>query len=337
MIKEAIHKLVLGQNLDTEETEQVMGEIMSGKATNAQISTFLTALRIKGETVEEITACAKVMRDMAVRLQTNGDVLEIVGTGGDEVGTFNISTTSAFVISAGGVSVAKHGNRRVSSGSGAADVLEKLGAKITITAEQSEQVLNDCGFAFMFAPDYHSSMKYAAPVRKEIGIRTIFNILGPLTNPAFATMQLMGVYDDSLVKPMAEVLKNLGIKAGMVVCGDHKLDEATVTGDNLVCEIKNGEIKEYTINAESLGFKKAALEDIIGGTPDENAQIARDILSGKLTGAKRDTVVLNSALCFYIADKAKTVEDGIKLAQEMIDSGKAYKRLEKYIALTNKY
>ena len=232
---------------------------MGGEATNAQISAFLTALRIKGETVDEITACARVMRDMAVRLKTNGDVLEIVGTGGDEVGTFNISTTSAFVIAAGEVTVAKHGNRSVSSKSGAADVLEKLGAKITITAEQNEKVLNDCGFAFMFAPGYHSSMKYAAPVRKEIGIRTVFNVLGPLTNPAFATMQLMGVYEDSLVKPMAQVLKNLGIKFGMVVCGDHKLDEATVTGDNLVCEIKNGEIKEYTINPETFGFNKASL------------------------------------------------------------------------------
>lgn len=337
MIKEAIHKLVLGENLGTEETEEVMSEIMSGKATNAQISAFLTALRIKGETVDEITACARVMRDMAVRLKTNGDVLEIVGTGGDEVGTFNISTTSAFVIAAGGVTVAKHGNRSVSSKSGAADVLEKLGAKITITAEQNERVLNDCGFAFMFAPGYHSSMKYAAPVRKEIGIRTVFNVLGPLTNPAFATMQLMGVYEDSLVKPMAQVLKNLGITSGMVVCGDHKLDEATVTGDNLVCKIKNGEIKEYTINPETLGFKKASLEDIIGGTPEENAQITRDILSGKLTGAKRDTVVLNSALCFYIADKVETVEDGIKLANELIDSGKAYEQLEKYVSLTNKY
>lgn len=337
MIKEAIHKLVLRENLNTDETEQVMSEIMSGKATNAQISAFLTALRIKGETVDEITACARVMRDMAVKFETNGDVLEIVGTGGDEVGTFNISTTSAFVISVGGVSVAKHGNRSVSSKSGAADVLEKLGAKITITAEQSEQVLNDCGFAFMFAPCYHSSMKYAAPVRKELGIRTVFNVLGPLTNPASASMQLMGIYDDSLVKPMAQVLKNLGVKSGMVVCGDHRLDEATVTGDNLVCEIKNGEIKEYTINAEDFGLKKAALEDIVGGTPDENAQIARDILSGKLTGAKRDTVVLNAALCFYIADKAKTLRDGIRLAQKMIDSGKAYKCLEKYIALTNKY
>lgn len=337
MIKEAIHKLVLGQNLETEETEKVMSEIMSGKATNAQISAFLIALRIKGETVEEITACAKVMRDMAVKLNTNGDVLEIVGTGGDEVGTFNISTTSAFVISAGGVTVAKHGNRSVSSKSGAADVLENLGAKITITPEQNEQVLPECGFAFMFAPGYHSSMKYAAPVRREIGIRTIFNVLGPLTNPAFASMQLMGVYDDSLVRPMAKVLKNLGIKSGMVVCGEHKLDEATVTGDNFVCEIKNGEIKEYTINPEALGFKKASLEDIIGGTPAENAQITRDILSGKITDAKRDIVILNSALCFYIAEKVKTIEDGIKFAAEIIDSGRANKQLEKYVSLTNKY
>lgn len=337
MIKEAIHKLVSGQNLETEETEKVMSEIMSGEATNAQISAFLTALRIKGETVDEITACAKVMRDMAVRLNTKSDVLEIVGTGGDEVGTFNISTTSAFVISAGGVTVAKHGNRSVSSKSGAADVLENLGAKITITPEQSEQVLEECGFAFMFAPGYHSSMKYAAPVRKEIGIRTVFNVLGPLTNPAFASMQLMGVYDDSLVRPMAEVLKNLGVKSGMVVCGEHRLDEATVTGENLVCEIKNGNIKEYTINPEALGFKKAALEDIIGGAPAENAQITRDILAGKITGAKRDTVVLNSALCFYIAGKVETVESGIKLAAEIIDSGKAKEQLEKYISLTNKY
>lgn len=337
MIREAIHKLVLGENLSIEETKTVMREIMEGNATNAQIAAFTTALRIKGETVDEITACASVMREKAVRFNTNGDVLEIVGTGGDEVGTFNISTTSAFVISAGGVPVAKHGNRSVSSKSGAADVLENLGAKITLTHEQSEQVLANCGFAFMFAPGYHASLKYAAPVRKEIGIRTVFNILGPLTNPAFAPLQLMGVYEDALVRPMAEVLKNLGVKSGMVVCGDHRLDEATVTGDNLICEIKDGEIKEITLNPEALGFKRVALDEIIGGNPEENAQITRDVLSGKTTGAKRDIVILNSALCFYIAGKAAAIEDGVKLAAEVIDSGKASAQLDKYVSLTNQY
>lgn len=337
MIKEAIHKLVLGESLGIDETKTVMREIMEGQATNAQIAAFSTALRIKGETVDEITACASVMREKAVRFNTNGDVLEIVGTGGDEVGTFNISTTSAFVISAGGVPVAKHGNRSVSSKSGAADVLEKLGAKITLSHEQSEQLLADCGFAFMFAPSYHASLKYAAPVRKEIGIRTVFNILGPLTNPAFAPLQLMGVYEDELVRPMAEVLKNLGVKSGMVVCGDHRLDEATITGDNLICEIKDGEIKEITLSPEKLGFKKASLEEIIGGTPDDNAQITRDILSGRITDAKRDTIVLNSALCFYISGKTASVEDGVSLAANIIDSGRAKAQLDKYISLTNQY
>lgn len=337
MIKESIHKLVLGENLDIEETKTVMREIMEGEATNAQIAAFITALRIKGETVDEITACASVMREKAVKLNTSDSVFEIVGTGGDEVGTFNISTTSAFVISAGGVAVAKHGNRSVSSKSGAADVLENLGAKITLSHEQSERVLADCGFTFMFAPNYHASLKYAAPVRKEIGIRTVFNILGPLTNPAFAPLQLMGVYEDSLVRPMAEVLKNLGVTSGMVVCGDHRLDEATVTGDNLICEIKDGKIREFTLDPKTLGFKKAALDDIIGGTPEDNAQITLDILCGKLKDAKRDTIVLNSALSFYIAGKTATIEGGVVLANEIIDSGKARVQLEKYVSLTNEY
>lgn len=337
MIKNSIHKLVLGENLSAKETEEVMRGIMEGKATNAQIAAFITAMRIQGETVDEITECAKVMREKAVRFNTNSEVLEIVGTGGDEVGTFNISTTAAFVIASGGVPIAKHGNRSVSSKSGAADVLENLGAKITLSHEQSEAVLEKCGFAFMFAPKYHSSLKYAAPVRKEIGIRTVFNILGPLTNPAFASMQLMGVYEDRLVRPMAEVLRNLGVKSGMVVCGDHKLDEATVTGDNLICEIRNGEIKDMTINPEDFGFKKAPLDEIIGGTPAENAQITKEVLSGSIKDAKRDIVVFNSALCFYIAGKSETVEEGIKLAEELIDSGKAMAQLNEYIALTNQY
>ena len=236
MIQKAIHELVENKNLDFETTKEVMDEIMSGNATQAQISSFLTALRMKGETIDEITACATVMRDKAVKLSPPFPVMDIVGTGGDEVGTFNISTTSAFVAAAGGIRVAKHGNRSVSSKSGAADVLERLGAELALTAQQAETVLEDTGMCFLFAPAYHSSMKYAAPVRKEIGIRSIFNILGPLSNPAGASMQLLGVYSRDLVEPLAQVLANLGVTRGMVVCGGDGLDEATLTGPTHVCE-----------------------------------------------------------------------------------------------------
>ena len=321
MIQKAIHQLVERADLDFDTTKAVMDEIMSGEATQAQISSFLTALRMKGETIDEITACATVMRDKAVKLTPAFPVMDIVGTGGDEVGTFNISTTSAFVAAAGGIRVAKHGNRSVSSKSGAADVLECLGVKQT-------------GMCFLFAPAYHSSMKYAAPVRKEIGIRSIFNILGPLSNPAGASMQLLGVYSRELVEPLAQVLANLGVKRGMVVCGGDGLDEATLTGPTHVCEIRFGQLSSYDMTPEELGLTACKLEELIGGTPQENAAITRDILSGRLTGPKRDVVVLNAALSLYLGIDDCTVKDCIKKARDIIDSGAAIGKMEEFIRAT---
>lgn len=337
MIKEAIHELVEGKDLTYEKTKEVMDEIMSGKATDAQIASFITALSIKGETIEEITACAEVMRGKGVKLDKKGlEVFEIVGTGGDRVGTFNISTTAAFVIAGAGVPVAKHGNRSVSSRSGAADVLENLGANLTLTPEQNEKVLEKCHICFMFAPTYHSSMRYAAHARRETGIRSVFNILGPLTNPAAAEYQLMGVYSDKLVEPLAKVLQNLGVKRGAVVCGASRLDEMTVTDSNLICEIKDGKLSTYTVNAEDFGMKKVPLEEILGGSPEDNAQITNDVLSG-VKDSKRDTVVLNAGMSLYLAGKADTIADGVKLAQETIDSGKAKAKLDEFIRATNEF
>lgn len=337
MIKNAIHELIEGKNLDYSETKEVMGEIMDGNATDAQIASFITALSIKGETIDEITACAEVMREKGKKLDKKDlDVFEIVGTGGDQVGTFNISTTAAFVIAGAGVPVAKHGNRSVSSKSGAADVLEKLGANLNLTPEQNEKVLEKCHICFMFAPTYHSSMRYAAPARRETGIRSVFNVLGPLTNPAAAEYQLMGVYCDELTEPLAKVLQNLGVKRGATVCGASRLDEMTVTGTNLVCEINNGEISTYKVNAEDYGLKKVPLEAILGGSPDDNAQITFDVLSG-VKDSKRDTVVLNAGMSLYLAGAAATIADGIKLAQDTIDSGKAKAKLEEFVKATNEF
>ena len=334
MIQKAIHQLVERADLDFDTTKAVMDEIMSGEATQAQISSFLTALRMKGETIDEITACATVMRDKAVKLTPAFPVMDIVGTGGDEVGTFNISTTSAFVAAAGGIRVAKHGNRSVSSKSGAADVLECLGVKLALTADQAGAVLEQTGMCFLFAPAYHSSMKYAAPVRKEIGIRSIFNILGPLSNPAGASMQLLGVYSRELVEPLAQVLANLGVKRGMVVCGGDGLDEATLTGPTHVCEIRFGQLSSYDMTPEELGLTACRLEELIGGTPQENAAITRDILSGRLTGPKRDVVVLNAALSLYLGIDDCTVKDCIKKARDIIDSGAAIGKMEEFIRAT---
>lgn len=331
MIQEAIHQLVEKQDLDYETAKKVMDEIMSGGATQAQISSFLTALRMKGETIDEITACASVMRDKAVKLEPPFAVMDIVGTGGDEAGTFNISTTSAFVAAAGGIRVAKHGNRSVSSKSGAADVLERLGARLDLTAGEAEAVLEETGMCFLFAPAYHSSMRYAAPVRKEIGIRSIFNILGPLSNPAGASMQLLGVYSRELVRPLAQVLANLGVIRGMVVCGGDGLDEATLTGPTYVCEIRFGELTEYEIRPEELGLTSCSPEDLKGGTPEENAVITRDILTGKLTGPKRDVVILNSAISLYLGIDDCTIKDCVKLAGELIQSGAAGRKMEEFI------
>lgn len=335
MIQEAIHSLVQRENLDFDTTKAVMDEIMSGDATQAQISSFLTALRMKGETIDEITACATVMRDKGVKLTPPFPVMDIVGTGGDEVGTFNISTTSSFIAAAGGIHVAKHGNRSVSSKSGAADVLERLGAKLALTAEQAEAVLEETGMCFLFAPSYHSSMKYAAPVRKEIGIRSIFNILGPLSNPAGASMQLLGVYSRDLVEPLAQVLANLGVERGMVVCGGDGLDEATLTGPTHVCEIRFGRLSSYDITPKELGLSCCRLEELVGGTPEENAIITKEILSGTLMGPKRDVAVLNAAISLYLGIDSCTVKDCVETAGKLIDSGAALKKLEDFVAATN--
>lgn len=333
MIQQAIKTVMEGKDLDFETAKAVMGEMMDGSATQAQMGAFLAAMRMKGESIDEITACAVVMREKGIKINPVRPVMDIVGTGGDEVGTFNISTTTAFVVAAGGVPVAKHGNRSVSSKSGAADVLEHLGVKIGLTAEQNEGVLNSCGLCFMFAPVYHSSMKYAAPVRKEMGARTIFNILGPLANPAGATMQLLGVYSPKLVEPLAQVLANLGVVRGLAVCGNG-LDEATLTGVNKICEIRYGELTPYDLTAEELGLAPCELKDILGGTPEENAQITLDILSGKKTGPMRDTVILNAALALYLGIDGVKLIDCIPMAQELIDSGKALRKLEEFRKLT---
>jgi anthranilate phosphoribosyltransferase len=334
MIKDAIKLLVDGKDLSYEMAETVMNEIMSGDASEIEMSSYLTALRIKGETVEEITACANGMRKAGVHLNHDFDVLEIVGTGGDEAFTFNISTVSGFVISACGVAVAKHGNRSVSSKCGSADCLESLGIKLDIPVEQSEKILKEIGMCFMFAQKYHSSMKYVAPVRKNLGIRTVFNILGPLSNPASANMQLMGVYSKALVRPMAEVLSKLGVTKGMVVYGNDGLDEITLTTTTSACSIDNGNFKEFEIDPREYGFTLCKPEDLVGGSPEVNKQIALDILSGKEQGAKRDVVLLNSAVCLSIAGKG-TIAECIELAKAQLDNGNAMQQLEKFVKLSN--
>ncbi len=335
MIQKAIKDVISGKDLDLETTKNVMRQMMDGTATPAQMGALLAGLRMKGETVEEITACAEVMREMGLKIHPVRKVIDIVGTGGDELFTFNISTTSAFVVAAGGVPVAKHGNRGVSSKSGAADVLENLGVNLNLTPEQNEAVLNKSGICFMFAPVYHSSMKYAAPVRREMGVRTIFNVLGPLSNPAGATMQLMGVYDRKLIEPLAQVLANLGVIRGLAVSGSDGMDEVTLTGPTHVCEIRFGELTCYDIRPEQFGLKSCTPEDLVGGTPQENAQITLDILSGKERGPKRDVVVLNAAMALYLGIDDCSVSDCVKLAQNLIDSGQAMAKLEEFRQLTN--
>ena len=334
MIQEALNEVLNKKDLSYEMARTVMAEIMDGTATNAQMGAFLAALRMKGETVTEITACAEVMREKGLKVEVPFDVMEIVGTGGDEVGTFNISTTSAFVVAAGGVPVAKHGNRSVSSKSGAADVLERLGARLDLTPEQNVEVLKKANMCFMFAQVYHTSMKNVGPVRKEMGARTIFNILGPLTNPARANMQLMGVYREDLVEPMAQVLSNLGVVRGLVVNGSDGLDEATMTGATHMCEIREGKFRTYDLTPEALGMRRCTLQDLVGGTPEENARISRDILTGKLKGPKRDAVILNSALSLYLGIDDCSIPECVKMANEIIDSGKAGDKLEQFVAAT---
>lgn len=334
MIKEAIIKVTNKEDLSYDEALQVMNEIMDGEATDVQKSAYLTALAMKGETIDEITGSAVGMRSHALQVQHDMDVLEIVGTGGDKSNSFNISTTAALVISAAGVPVAKHGNRAASSKSGAADCLEALGVKIALEPEQSEKLLKDVGITFLFAQKYHTAMKYVGPIRKELGIRTVFNILGPLTNPANADLQVMGVYCEELVEPMAHVLHKMGVKRGMVVFGMDVLDEISLSADTKVCEFNGDDFKTYTISPEQFGYEKCAKEDLLGGTPEENAAITRAVLSGE-KGAKRNAVVMNAGAGLYVAGKADSLKAGMELAEELIDSGAAMKELEAFVKESN--
>ena len=336
MIKEAIIKLSKKQDLAYAEAEAVMDEIMSGQATPVQMSAYLTALALKGETIDEITASAAGMRAHCIKLLHNLDVLEIVGTGGDGSNSFNISTTSSLVIAAGGVPVAKHGNRAASSKSGAADVLEALGVKITLTPERSAEILKKINICFLFAQNYHIAMKYVAPIRKELGIRTVFNILGPLSNPAGANMELMGVYDQSLVEPLAQVMANLGVNRGMVVYGQDSLHENSMCAPTTESEIRDGKITSYEITPEQFGYERCEKGALTGGTPAENAEITKAILKGEEKGPKRQAVCLNAGAALYIAGKAASIEEGVKLAESLIDSGAALKKLEEFVEETNK-
>jgi len=334
MIKEAIIRLTNKENLDYATAELVMDEIMSGQATDIQKSAYLVALSMKGETIDEITASAAGMRKHCIKLLHEMNVLEIVGTGGDQSNSFNISTTSALVISAAGVPVAKHGNRAASSKCGAADVLEALGVNIMISPEESTKILQEIGICFLFAQNYHIAMRHVGPVRRELGIRTVFNVLGPLSNPAGAKLQLMGVYDEALVEPLAKVLLNLGVKNAMVVYGNDGLDEISMSAPTTVCEIRDGAFSSYKITPEEFGFSRCTKEDLVGGTPEENANISRRILDGE-KGPKRDAVVINSAAALYIARKVPSIQEGIQLAELLIDSGKAKEQLSKFVSLSN--
>jgi len=351
MIKEAIIKLAKKEDLTYAEAEQVMNEIMEGKATDVQKSAYLTALSMKGETIDEITASASGMRAHCIKLLHDMDVLEIVGTGGDGSNSFNISTTSSMVIAAAGIPVAKHGNRAASSKSGAADVLEALGIKIDVPPEKSTELLNKIQICFLFAQNYHIAMKYVGPIRKELGIRTVFNILGPLSNPAGANMELMGVYDQSLVEPLAQVMANLGVVRGMVVYGQDKLDEISMSAATTVCEIRDGWFRTFVLTPEEFGFERCSKDGkfisyeitpeqfgyercekgaLTGGTPEENAKITMEILSGADKGPKRQAVCLNAGAAIYIAGKADTIEAGIRKAEQIIDEGLALKKLEQF-------
>ena len=335
MIKEAIIKLTKRENLSYAEAEAVMNEIMGGETTPVQTSAYLTALAMKGETIDEITASASGMRAHCVKLLHDMDVLEIVGTGGDGSNSFNISTTAAFVIAAGGVPVAKHGNRAASSKSGAADCLESLGVNIAISPEKSAELLEKLNFCFLFAQNYHIAMKYVAPVRKELGIRTVFNILGPLSNPAGANRELMGVYEEALVEPLAQVMSKLGVARGMVVYGQDKLDEISMSAPTTVCEIKDNWFQSYVITPEQFGYARCEKAALVGGTPAENAAITRAILSGEEKGPRREAVCLNAGAALYIGGKADTLEAGVRLAEQLIDSGAAQAKLSEVAAASN--
>ncbi len=338
MIKEAIVKIVNKEDLTYDEAYTVMNEIMSGETTPTQNAAFLAALSTKSakaETTDEIAGCAAAMRDNATKVDTGMDIFEIVGTGGDNAQSFNISTTSALVAAAGGMKVAKHGNRAASSLCGTADCLEALGVNIQQSPDRCIELLKEAGMCFFFAQKYHTSMKYVGPIRKELGFRTVFNILGPLTNPGSPKMQLLGVYDEYLVEPLAQVLINLGVKRGMVVYGKDRLDEISMSAPTAVCEFKDGWFKSYTIAPEDFGFERCTKDDLKGGTPEENAKITREILGGA-KGHKRNAVLMNAGAALYIGGKAETLKDGIALAAEIIDSGKALETLDKLIEVSNR-
>lgn len=337
MIKEAIVKIVSKEDLTYEEAYAVMNEIMSGETSVTQNAAFLAALSTKSaraETTDEIAGCAAAMRDHALNVDTGMDVLEIVGTGGDNAHSFNISTTSALVAAAGGVKVAKHGNRAASSNSGTADCLEALGVNINQDPDLCKTLLKEVGMCFFFAQKYHLSMKYVGAIRKELGFRTVFNILGPLTNPASPTMMLLGVYDEYLVEPLAQVLVNLGVTRGMVVHGRDRLDEISASAKTKVCEIRDGWFRTYVITPEEFGLPRCLKSELVGGTPQENAAITRSILKGE-QGPKRTAVLLNAGAALYIAGKANNMQEGIGLAASLIDSGAALATLEKFITLSN--
>ena len=334
MIKEAILSLSRKEDLSYETAKAVMHEIMTGEATPVQMSAYLTALSLKGETITEITASASGMRAHCVRLLHDMDALEIVGTGGDHANTFNISTAAAIITAAAGVPVAKHGNRSASSKCGSADVLEALGVNINISPEKSAALLENIGICFLFAQNYHIAMKYVAPIRRELGIRTVFNILGPLTNPAGAKMELMGVYDRELVEPLAQVLCNLGVQSAMVVHGEDGLDEISLGAPTFVCEVKNGWVRSYTITPEQYGFVRCGKDELKGGTPPENAEILKALLSGE-KGAKRDAAIINAAAALVVAERYESIEMAVKVAKDVIDSGKAKKKLDDFIRYSN--
>ena len=335
MIREAISKVVKGENLSEEEMVGVMNEVMGGEATPAQISAFITALRLKGETVPEITGAARVMREKATKiLVPTVQVVDTCGTGGDEAMTFNISTAAAFVAAGAGVVIAKHGNRSVSSRSGSADVLAALGVNVEAEREQVERCIQAVGIGFLFAPKLHGAMKYAAPVRREIGIRTIFNVLGPLTNPAGARNQLIGVYDPDLTEVFASVLKNLGSRHAFIVRGEDGLDEITLTGESKVSELKEGEIETYSVSPELFGLERCSPDDLKGGDPEENAVMINEVLQG-IKGPKRDVVLLNAAAAITAGGKTATLREGVEAAGEAIDSGKAKEKLKGLIDATN--
>ena len=337
MIKEAIVKIVNKQDLTYDEAYTVMNEIMSGESSPTQNAAFLAALSTKSaraETTDEIAGCAAAMRAHATKVETDMELFEIVGTGGDSAHSFNISTTSAIVAAAGGVKVAKHGNRAASSKCGTADCLEALGVNIQQSPQKCVELLNKVGMCFFFAQKYHTSMKYVGAIRKELGFRTVFNILGPLTNPGTPSMQLLGVYDDYLVQPLAQVLINLGVKRGMVVYGQEKLDEISLSAPTTVCEFKDGWMKNYTITPELFGFERCLKSDLAGGTPEENAQITLSILNGE-KGHRRNAVLMNAGAALYIGGKAETMEEGVKLAAELIDCGRAADTLKRLIEISN--